>query len=292
MTEHHVYRCQGDDWRAEGARKVLPILVRQAKAQQPITYGEIGLETGLDPHMQLNHVLGFIGEDLQAAGQVLGFNVPPLMPLAVSKSTELPGNGLYNTFSGYLGQYVPDLEGFQNDTNAGKRARLKRLYLYLGEYPNWDRVLEELELEPSNLPLMYLDAAKALRGGSGEGPDHLRLKEYVASHPEVVGLRAGSQAGAMERPFPSGDTADVFFQRGKEWVVAEVKSHTSPEADIIRGVFQCVKYAALMKAELQVLSSTKRVRTLLILGGKMPATAMQAANTLSVAFKEGVSPES
>ena len=125
MPEDHPYHCQGDDWRADGARKVLPILVRQAKAQQPITYGGIGAETGLHPHRHLNHVLGFIGEDLQAVSEALGYEVPPLMPLAVQKSTGLPGGGLYETFSGYLGRYVPDLDGFHEDTNSGERARLQ-----------------------------------------------------------------------------------------------------------------------------------------------------------------------
>ena len=41
----------------------------------------------------------------------------------------------------------------------------------------------------------------------------------------------------------------------------------------------------------EVLSTPKRVRTILVLGRKMPAIALQAANTLSVEFKDEVIPE-
>ena len=47
---------------------------------------------------------------------------------------------------------------------------------------------------------------------------------------------------------PSGDTIDVLFRNGLDWIAVEVKSSLSNSLDITRGLFQCVKYRAVIEA--------------------------------------------
>src|SRR5262249_13833468 len=81
----------------------------------------------------------------------------------------------------------------------------------------------------------------------GEGAEHRTLKEYVAKHPQVIGLPRGAKS-QLEKVLGSGDRADVYFTMGDKFVVAEIKSNISPMVDICRGIFQCVKYKAILRA--------------------------------------------
>ncbi len=47
------------------ARKALPILVRQAKAEQPIYYSDLAEELNMPNPRNLNYVLGAVGNSLK-----------------------------------------------------------------------------------------------------------------------------------------------------------------------------------------------------------------------------------
>ncbi len=84
-------------------------------------------------------------------------------------------------------------------------------------------------------------------GGGGEGEDHLKLKEFVAAHPEVIGLEKDS-APQMEYFFVSGDRADIIFGTGPDtWAIAEIKNGVPGELE--KGIYQAIKYRALLQAE-------------------------------------------
>ena len=63
----------------------------------------------------------------------------------------------------------------------------------------------------------------------------------------------------LEKTLPSGDAIDVFFENSQHWVGVEVKSKISNEFDILRGLYQCVKYQAVMESYLAVLNIQKDV---------------------------------
>src|SRR5260370_28063167 len=75
------------------AEKILPILVRQAQAEEPITYGDLAQEAGLKSP-RLGSVLGYIGENLIKLGKENNREIPPIQCLVVNKSTRLPGEGI------------------------------------------------------------------------------------------------------------------------------------------------------------------------------------------------------
>jgi hypothetical protein len=73
------------------------------------------------------------------------------------------------------------------------------------------------------------------------------LKGYVAEHPGVIGLQSAGQP-ELEYLFISGDRCDVVFDLGQDGqAVVEVKN--GERGELIRGIYQAVKYRALMQAE-------------------------------------------
>jgi hypothetical protein len=132
-------------------------------------------------------------------------------------------------------------------------------------------------------------AAGSFHGG--ESPQHQAMKEFVASRPEIVGLSASTPAGEIECPLPSGDSLDVSFAQQNRWIAAEVKSLLSNEADIVCGLFQCVKYLAVMEAVLVSENRPQNARVCLVLEGALPRSLIPLKNLLRVEVIEHVSPK-
>jgi hypothetical protein len=127
--------------------------------------------------------------------------------------------------------------------------------------------------------------------GGGESEDHKALKEYVARNPKAIGLNSNTQAGITEYPLPSGDSLDVSFNGKVVWVAAEVKSAISAEADIVRGLFQCVKYRAVMEAVLLTEARPQNARALLVLESAFPQSLIPLRNILGVEVVESITPK-
>jgi len=84
-----------------------------------------------------------------------------------------------------------------------------------------------------------------MKYGRGEGREHRKLKNWVYSHPEKVGLH--DVVGKHEEyPFLSGDRADIVFDlQGNRYAVVEIEtSNPAP------GAHQALKYKVLKCAEL------------------------------------------
>jgi hypothetical protein len=92
-------------------------------------------------------------------------------------------------------------------------------------------------------------AIQVKRRGGGEGMAHLHLKKYVASNPHALGLHT-STFGIKEYLYVSGDECDVVFDLpdGNSAVV-EVKDGRGAKGELVKGIYQAVKYRALMVAE-------------------------------------------
>jgi hypothetical protein len=84
-------------------------------------------------------------------------------------------------------------------------------------------------------------------GRGGESEAHKALKNYVASHPELLGL-TGVANVRIERQFTSGDRADIVFE-GESPIHAAVEIELSGASNLLVGAFQAIKYAMLCAAE-------------------------------------------
>lgn len=96
-------------------------------------------------------------------------------------------------------------------------------------------------------------------GPGGEGPDHQKLKEWIADHPDVLGLTdvSGHQ---VEYRFESGDRADLVFEhKSGIYTVIEVET-TTP----LPGAHQAIKYRALLCAQKGFPLDSHKVRSILV----------------------------
>ena len=83
-------------------------------------------------------------------------------------------------------------------------------------------------------------------GGSGESDRHKRLKEYVAQHPEIIGLGSSAKAN-VEYRFTSGDRADVVLTGGgAAFTAVEVELELEGAKNLVVGAYQAIKYAILV----------------------------------------------
>lgn len=284
----------GDKLYQQRARLALPLLVRQAEVRKTIYYSDLAQELEMPNPRNLNYVLGSIGQSLLDLSKDWGENVPAIQCLVINKQTELPGEGVGWFFgsdgkpSHFLGSVVGDVEDFRKLPKKTQKdlvnAELQRVFLY----PKWLQVLKVLHLQPVTSGYDPLLTAAARTGGGEETEEHRSLKNYVALHPEILGLPASVGRGEIEYSLASHDCLDVLFRHSHEAVCAEVKSAISDEADIVRGIFQCVKYTALLEAEQAIRGDEPNARTVLVLESHLPARLISMKNILGVEVIEGV----
>lgn len=278
----------GDKLYQQRARIALPLLVRQAEAGMTITYSDLALELGMPNPRNLNYVLGSIGETLQSLSKEWGEKVPPIQCLVINKNTGLPGEGV----GWFLADtdVAPQFQNYKNLPNRQQRDIVNKQLHFVFGYKRWRDVLQMLDLKPLASDFSDLLKVTPQRGGGGESENHRLLKEFVANHPEAIGFPKGTPKGKPEHLLPSGDFLDVSFQGADDWIGVEVKSSISNDPDIVRGLFQCVKYRAVMEAVQRASALPQNSRTILVLENKFPAHLLPLKNILGVEIVEGVSP--
>ena len=85
---------------------------------------------------------------------------------------------------------------------------------------------------------------------------------------------------------PSGDRLDVYFETSDSRYAIEVKPSTSPDDDITRGIFQCVKYKAVMEAIRKIGYDKYAVKTLLVTSSEISERNKKLAEALNVPYTE------
>lgn len=85
-------------------------------------------------------------------------------------------------------------------------------------------------------------------GAGGEGVHHRALRLWVTNNPDKVGRGYPRARTETEYNLDSGDRVDSVFHLADRTIALEVKSRISNFVDLKRGVFQCIKYRAVMTA--------------------------------------------
>lgn len=268
----------GDKLYQRRARRALPILVRQAQAARPIYYSDLAEELGMPNPRNLNYVLGSVGVALEhLSGEWNAGEVPPIQALVCNKETGLPGVG--------LGTFVRD-QDFENASPTVRRRIVDGMLGRVYAYPNWVDVLEHFALEPIDSPPSQIGAQQA-RGGE-ETKEHRRLKYFVAAHPAKAKLKISHSVGRVEYPLRSGDSLDVLFDNDGSWVGVEVKARNASVAEVVRGLYQCVKYQAVLEAMAAADQTRADCRTRLVLEQEFPRSLIGLRNTLGVQVISGI----
>lgn len=284
ITARIAEPISGDSLYQVRARRALPLLVRQAEAGQQIFYSDLADELGMPNPRNLNYPLGSIGRTIENLSKVWKEKVPPIQCLVVNRNTGIPGEGVGWFLRDWAGDFTSLPRHRQKEIVAGQHA-------LIFAYPRWGELLHVLSLDPAspNFREEIEDASSSSTAGGGEGKRHQMLKVFVAQNPACIGLSENTPPGRNEVPLPSGDRLDVSFRLKKQWVAAEVKTAISNTADLVRGLFQCVKYRAVMMAVQAVEGEIRDVRAVLVLEGNLPSKLIALRNVLGVTVYEGVS---
>lgn len=267
------------------ASKMLPVLIYWATIDnKPHYYSDLSKAVGHTTN-QIGEVLGKIHDVFVELRKEKGFkDLPSLNGMIISQGTKLPSHGF---------DYVePNYSQLSEDK---KKAIVQRENERAMNYDKWDLVLEKLKLPPYKHPDNSEDKKKIRKGAfsknGSEGPKHKALKEYIFEHPEAIGIKNVAYK-EMEHILLSGDRLDVYFQlKNGTQIAVEIKSEISDDADILRGIFQCVKYKHILNAEQKIESQHNPYKSILVLGGTMPSEKMPIAIALRVKYFENIKPE-
>lgn len=224
-------------WR--NAMKALPHLVACAEQGRTITYKELSKLTGLHYHTIIPSVLGCIRDEI-----CIPRELPIINAIVVSSSDGIPGVS-----------FMP--VGTKGLSREERRALAREKQEEVFGFPDWRGLLSDYSLEPVTVTPEIIEASinRYLnrfgdREGVGESKLHEDLKVYVASHPELFYV-VNVNEEPEEFKFASGDRCDVIFMDEdpqKGGIVIEVKK--GPElGELGKGVFQAIKYRALLAAE-------------------------------------------
>ena len=282
---------EGSRWTEITARHSLPILVWCAKKGKQITYGELDREIvrrGLGHHVmevQYGRPAGAIGDSLIELEEKWDESIPPLNAILVNKEDKLPGKGVND----YLEHYFDTKKRIKNMTKKEKRAVIEEIHSDVFAYEYWDEVLKEFGFKRLHGSVVFdkqlNKSAPPKRGGwstEPESDEHIRLKDYIAKNPQKIGLPKSNKKGVTEYVFASADKADVVFKTNNGFVGVEVKSCISKAADLNRGIFQSVKYQALLRAEQKALFLAPTATAVLVTEKKLPHKLRNLADTLGI----------
>ncbi len=261
---------------------IIPILIKWAR------------ESWDSPHYYAD-IAKSIGSNLQSVGAWLGLiwshvihprfpYAPSLNALVCNQITHLPSDGLDYVFPNYSKSSLKEQKEFVAKANLAAH-----------EY-DWNPVLRELGLKPLDvLPFKELcdynnrlffgkGHSKHLKGG--ENLFHKRLKEYIQEHPDKIGILEDITFSAIEHTVLSQDRIDVLIATKNTSYAIEVKSEISNDDDIIRGVFQAVKYKAVLEAQGKINGDTTDVKSILVISRALPELAAKMAKILDVTVIE------
>lgn len=266
----------GDKLYQQRAREALPLLVRQAVVGETIFYSQLASEMNMPNARNLNFVLGCIGNTLIKLGKTHDLEIPPIQCLVVNKDTGMPGEG--------VGLFISGGDFRALNTKQKKvvvQSQLAKIYAF----PDWFQILKLLGLR---VPKFLEIPLTNIRNGGGEGERHKALKRYVAENPTIIGLSHAWPVGQEEFFLPSGDSVDVMFTWKKQLVAVEVKSKISNTEDLIRGMFQCIKYQSVTEAMLSIQGQPQNVRTILVLESKLPPSLRKVQHMLGIEIIDDV----
>lgn len=260
----------------ELVRLLIPEMVRWAiTGQTNKTYKDASVACGYQTFSGIGKTLGYVEDVFNQLRAETGEDFPSLNALVRNTQTKLPSDGFSYVYPSY-----------EQMTIEEKRIFVDGINQKAVNYDHWEWVLKSLGLQPAKAFTTedWEKLSAPAYGKGGEGEEHKKLKEYVLNHPDKFGLKNVVYA-ETEHVLPSGDRLDVYFElKDGTRVAIEVKSHISAIEDLSRGVFQCVKYKAILTALRSLEQDKYKIQVLLVLGAEPDPLVVKLANELGVKY--------
>lgn len=262
----------------DNVRLMIPVLIHWAKTgQNRRTYGDLTHAIGKTKFTGIGYSLYAVQEVLNKLSEETGKEIPTLNSLCKNSKSMLPAEGF---------EYIEANYNKWND--KAKRIFVEGLDSKARFYKYWDWVLYKLDLKPYEVfTSEELDKIKnPIISYGGEGEEHKKIKEYISKHPEVLGYKDVVLV-ETEYILPSGDRLDVYIELSNDTHVAiEVKPKDAPDNEISRGIFQCIKYGAVMEAMRSLESQDYKIETLLVTTGRLSDMNRKIADELNIEYVE------
>jgi hypothetical protein len=286
-------QLDGDSWESRTARVGFPILVEYARHRSPITYGEWDreiVERGLGRHMiavRYGGPAGVIGNACQAYANNSKIPAPLINLMVVNQGNGMPGKGA----DPYIKEHCWKIQGRKVNpeslSQTEKKALIDQAHTEIFDFSHWAEVLNAYglkETERTTNVLAHPPRRRPNPSGWHTGPEseaHKTLKRSIAENPQLVKLPKG-QKGKEEHRLWSGDEVDVYFAESSTAV--EVKTHNAHFDELHRGIFQCVKYRAVLRAQQIYDRIIPTAECILAVGGRLPRDLQEVAHLLQVRF--------
>ena len=251
-------------WTDENLKKhalqpVMQWLIWAARNQSTITYSQAA---------KLLLGVGFSGSGARGVGRVVAGGimnkiglyegVPPLNALLINEKMQLPNSGFCRDLAIWHDGSRKREKEYKKYASEGSnrwKTMCRQAMSAVYAYPEWEKVFKSVwgkDYREPNDPKLILEIPQEPDGlnfpGGGEGEGHRRLREWVMTHPETVDEQYAGRPTATEVMLKSGDRVDVVIYLPDKAVAVEVKSCVSNDADLERGVYQCIKYKVIMDA--------------------------------------------
>ena len=280
---------EGSTWTDDRARLALPILLVTAKAARVLTYQELDRQIARAYGVAVTPVVAGYGKVLEIVGGSLnllsaewGTEIPPLTIVVLNKDSGEPGSGVDN----FLRRYVARSSAEQVTPN-NRREMIKRATDAVHNDTRWDEVAAYFG---SALPMMGDESQPIplVKPPTRLGPEsaaHLALKNHIAGHPELFADLGTFEKSQMEYRLDSGDEVDVFFYNDEQALAVEIKTGAAPAGELTRGLYQCVKYRAVLRAMYHVAGKLVNVQSVLVTPQSLSPMHRAAADRLGVPWQ-------
>lgn len=271
----------------EGLEPALQLLLSGVSKGRRVPYGKVAdhLERKLGiPRVFPTHIGGVAGALMSRIWEV-DEDAPPINLLVVNGDDWEPGSGGDGFLKVWFGLSASELRRHReehvqaaiNEVRAFKRWPEVYRKLFGKDYAPDPALQASDKFEADGQP----DNPAYGRGGP-ESEEHRKLKVFVCNNPGKVGVRGAVASARVEARLLSGDEMDVEFLVGSSRWGVEVKSVRSGDADLERGIYQCVKYRAVMIAESGFASEEANCRVLLVTERQLPSSLAGLARRLGV----------
>ncbi len=276
-----------------GIEPTMLLLLDRIQKRATATYGEIARM--LPKALNLGECIVFPTHIGSVAGCLMDRilerypKAPLINTLIVNQDSGFPSKGCY----GYLDVRLGSVPGTaERMSDASRENIIRGMWEDVFAYYSWPAIFEGVF---GHLPKSVLgsglerfteqDGQPAAWGGhgGGESDQHKRLKQYLLDNPSVLGLASRDVVSkTKEQKLLSGDSVDVFFSTGRASYLVEVKSIVSSDDDILRGIYQCLKYRVVLAAQQGKNPNDGSVIARLITERKPPADYVELAKRLGV----------
>ncbi len=277
-----------DSWALRKARHGFPVLVEFARRRSEITYTEWDAEIAkkLDKEPGNPRLYGgpawWIGEACEGYAKTYGIKVPSINLIVVRKRTRLPGEGAIDFIARFCSDFLDPKVKLDELSDREKRSIIERAHTEIFNFQKWPEVLRAHGLPKAR---SFTNKKKRRRPKPSEwhtGPEseeHKDLKRLIADCPTVIGLKHDKK-GEQEYQLLSGDKVDVYFN--KPATAVEVKTSSASFSELLRGIFQCVKYKSVLEAQQIYDRKIPLVDCILAIGGQLPKNLRETLGILNI----------